>query len=151
MRNLGLYETPIVQDGNLNTLHTESYTIFFECRKVIFKQHYDDIIDNMNMIISLYYQSFLEGLKYTEKSFSIIYWVWHILFSEVSVSLLWYYIFCNIQHLLEAWLPTLFVTWKSITHITTKASKTSPSHQKWIHLNMFLYTLDIHEGVGCYK
>ena len=73
MRNLGLYETPIVQDGNLNTLHTESYTIFFECRKVIFKQHYDDIIDNMNMIISLYYQSFLEGIKYTEKIFSIIY------------------------------------------------------------------------------
>ena len=53
MRNLGLYETSIVQDGHLNTLHTESYTIFFECRKVIFKQHYDDIIDNMNMIISL--------------------------------------------------------------------------------------------------
>ena len=33
------------------------------------------------------------------------------------------------------------MTWKSITHVTTKASKTSPSHQKWIHLNMFLYTL----------
>ena len=53
MRYLGLYETSIVQAGHLNTLHTESYTIFVECRKVIFKQHHDYIIDNMNMIISL--------------------------------------------------------------------------------------------------